>query len=150
LKVSDTSKAVVPPVVPPTVKDTKGKATALPTMDYASALSFNDDEYGLDYDPIEDAAQEAKATCSKTAELVSAILNGIVPTHAVGPSGSNSVEGRVPDLRPASNAEFQLALRALEQAHAENNVHKGNLLLSIRQYISACHRTDTASRTTVQ
>jgi hypothetical protein len=147
LKVSDTSKTVVPP----TPKDLKGKATtAVPTMDYGSALLFDNDKYGSDYDTIEDAAEEAKATTSKMAELVSAILNGNVPTHAVGPSGSNSVEGRVPDLRPALNAEFQLALRALEQAHAKSNVHKGNLLLSIRQYISACHRTNTASRMAVQ
>jgi hypothetical protein len=150
LKVSDTSKTVVPPVVPPTPKDSKGKATALPTMDYGSTLLLDDDEYGLDYDPIEDAAEEANTTTSKMAELVSAILNGNVPTHTVGPSGSNSVEGRVPDLHPALNAEFQLTLHALEQAHAESNVHKGNLLLSIRQYISACHRTNTASWMTVQ
>ena len=68
-----------------------------------------------------------------------------MPTHSVGPTGSNSVEGRVPDICPASNAEFQLALHALEQAHAENNVYKNNLLLLIWQYISACHKAERKS-----
>jgi hypothetical protein len=68
-----------------------------------------------------------------------------VPTHTVGPAGSNSVEGRVPDICPASNAEFQLALRTLEQAHAKNNVYKNNLLLSIQQYISTCHKAEHKS-----
>ncbi|KIM88524.1 hypothetical protein PILCRDRAFT_2752 [Piloderma croceum F 1598] len=119
-------------------------------MDYKALLAYDDDKYGSDFDPTKNAAEEAKAVDSPTGRLVIAILNGTVPTRAVGPSGSNSVEGRVLDLHPALNAEFQLALRALEQAHAERNVHKGNLLLSIRQYISNCHRTDTASRTTIQ
>jgi len=111
-------------------------------MDYEVSLAYDDDEFGSDWDPTEDAAEEAKAVDSATGRLVVAILNGTVPTHAVGPSGSNSVEGRVPDIRPASNAEFQLMLCALEQAHAENNVHKGNLLSSIRQYISTCHKAN--------
>jgi hypothetical protein len=108
-------------------------------MDYAALLAFDDDEFDSDFNPTENAAEEVKAIDSATGRLVVAILNGTVPTHAIGPSGSNSVEGRVPDIRPASNAEFQLVL---EQAHTENNVHKGNLLLSIRQYISNCHRAN--------
>ncbi|KIM75040.1 hypothetical protein PILCRDRAFT_13977 [Piloderma croceum F 1598] len=119
LKVTNAPQAVAPPVVSPTPKPSKGKAVALPTMDYEVSLAYDDDKYGSDFYPTENAAEEAKA-------------------------------GRVLDLRPASNAEFQLALRALEQAHAERNVHKGNLLLAIWQYISNCHKTDTASRTTVQ
>ncbi|KIM88695.1 hypothetical protein PILCRDRAFT_2889 [Piloderma croceum F 1598] len=150
LKVTNAPQAVAPPVVSPTPKPSKGKAVALPTMDYEVSLAYDDDEYGSDFNPTENAAEEAKAVDSPTGRLVVAILNGTVPTCAVGPSGSNSVEGRVPDLCPALNAEFQVTLHALEQAHAERNVHKGNLLLLIRQYISNCHRTDTASRTTVQ
>ncbi|KIM82403.1 hypothetical protein PILCRDRAFT_7804 [Piloderma croceum F 1598] len=150
LKVTNTPQAVAPPVVSPTPKPSKGKAIALPTMDYEVLLAYDDNEYGSDFDPTENAAEEAKAVDSPTGRLVVAILNGTVPTCAVGPSGSNSVEGRVPDLCPASNAEFQLALHALKQAHAERNVHKGNLLLSIQQYISNCHRTDTTSQMTVQ
>jgi hypothetical protein len=76
-------------------------------------------------------------------QLVVAILNGTVPAHAVGPSGSNSVEGRVPDICAALNTEFQLVLHALEQAHTKNNVHKGNLLSLIWQYISTCHKANT-------
>src|SRR5258705_237694 len=114
-------------------------------MDYATALSYDDNEYNTDYDPVKDKAAEAKATDSACARLVVAILKWTVPTHSIGPAGSNSVEGRVPDIRPASNAEFQLALRALEQAHAENNVYKNNLLLSIWQYISTCHKAERKS-----
>jgi hypothetical protein len=69
-------------------------------------------------------------------------LNGSVPNNTVGPSGSNSVEGRVPEIRPASMAEFHLATHALEQAHAEDNVYKSNLLSSIRHYISTCHKAN--------
>jgi hypothetical protein len=139
-KASNDKAPALPPAVPPTANKSKGKAPALPTMDYEASLAYDDDEWGSDSDPTEDAADEAKAVNSKTGQLIVAILNGSVPTRAVGPSGSNSVEGRVPDIRPASNAEFRLALRALEQAHAENNVYKGNLLSSIRQYISTCHK----------
>ncbi|KIM72770.1 hypothetical protein PILCRDRAFT_15832 [Piloderma croceum F 1598] len=121
LKVTNAPQAVAPPVVSPTPKPSKGKAVALPTMDYEVSLAYDDDKYGSDFDPTENAAEEAKAVDSPTGRLVVAILNGTVPTRAVGPSGSNSVEGRVPDLHPASNAEFQLALRALEQAHTERN-----------------------------
>jgi hypothetical protein len=146
LKVTDAPKGVVPPVIPPAVTASKGKASALPTMDYKVSLAYDNDEWGSDSDPTEDAADEAKAVNSKTGQLVVAILNGSVPTHSVGPSGSNSVEGRVPDIRPALNAEFRLALRALDQAHVENNVYKGNLLSSIQQYISTCHKTTSKSK----
>jgi hypothetical protein len=93
LKVTDAPKGVVPPVIPPAVKASKGKAPALPTMDYDVSLAYDDDEWGSDSDPTEDAADEAKAVNSKTGQLVVTILNGSVPTHSVGPSGSNSVEG---------------------------------------------------------
>jgi hypothetical protein len=148
LEVTDAPKGVVPPVIPPAVKASKGKAPALPTMDYDVLLAYDDDKWGSDSDPTKDGAEEAKAVNSKTGQLVITILNGSVPTHSVGPSGSNSVEGRVPDIHPASNAEFRLMLCMLEQAHDENNVHKGNLLSSIRQYISTCHKA--ASKTKVQ
>ncbi|KIM71211.1 hypothetical protein PILCRDRAFT_17272 [Piloderma croceum F 1598] len=115
-----------------------------------ASLAYDNDEYHSDFNPTENAAEEAKAVDSAMGRLVIAILNGTVPTHAVGPSWSNSVEGRVPDLCPALNAEFQLALHALEQAYTERNVHKGNLLSSIRQYISNCHKTNTASWMTIQ
>jgi len=145
LNVVDSPQTVAPPVAPSATAAAKGKATALPTMDYDNALSYDDDEYDTDYDPAEAEAAEAKAADSACARLVVAILNGTVPTHAVGPAGSNSVEGRVPDIRPASDAEFRLALRALEQAHAENNAYKNNLLSSIRQYVSACHKAEHKS-----
>ena len=119
---------------------------ALPTMNYEASLAYDDDEWGSDSDPTEDAADEAKAVNSKTGQLVVAILNGSVPTHSVGPSGSNSVEGRVLDIRLALKAEFRLALRMLDQAHDENNVYKGNLLSSIRRYISTCHKTASKSK----
>jgi hypothetical protein len=117
-------------------------------MDYEASLAYDNDEWGSDSNPTEDATEEAKAINSKMGQLVIAILNSSVPTHSVGPSGSNSVEGSVPDICQALNAEFQLMLRALDQAHIENNVYKGNLLSLIRQYISTCQKT--ASKTKVQ
>ncbi|KIM72368.1 hypothetical protein PILCRDRAFT_16191 [Piloderma croceum F 1598] len=128
----------------------KGKAVALPTINYKTSLTYNDNKYNNNFNPTKNPTKKTKTIDSTTGRLIVTILNGTVPTCAIGPSGSNSVEGRVPDLHPASNAEFQLTLCALEQAHAERNVHKGSLLLSIWQYISNCHRTNTASRTTVQ
>jgi len=138
LKVSNTSKAVVPP----TMHDSKGKAPALPPMDYKSVLSYDDDEYDKDYNPIKEQAAEAEALTSATGQLVSVILNGSVPTNTVGPSGSNSVERRVLEICPASMAEFHLTTRALEQAHAKDNAYKSNLLLLIRHYISMCHKVN--------
>ncbi|KIM74950.1 hypothetical protein PILCRDRAFT_14013 [Piloderma croceum F 1598] len=133
LKVSSAPQRVVPPMVSPTPKALKGKAT-----DYEASLAYNDDKYGSNFNPTKNAAEEAKAVDSTTGQLIVAILNGTVPTHTVGPSGSNSVEGRVLDLCRASNAEFQLTL---EQAHTERNVHKGNLLLLILQTNPLAHVT---------
>jgi len=138
---TSTPQTVVPPTASSLSTVAKGKATALPTMDYANVLLYDDNEYDTDYNLV----KEAKAMDSACARLVVAILNGTIPTHTVGPTGSNSVEGRVPDICPASNAEFQLAMHMLEQAHAEGNVYKYNLLLLIQQYISACHKAECKS-----
>ncbi|KIM83094.1 hypothetical protein PILCRDRAFT_7508 [Piloderma croceum F 1598] len=66
LKVTNVPQAVAPPMVSPTPKPLKGKAVALPTMDYEVSLAYDDDEYGSDFDPTENAAEEAKAIDSPT------------------------------------------------------------------------------------
>jgi hypothetical protein len=58
---------MAPPVVPPTTKASKGKTTALPSMNYESVLLYDNDECGSEYDLIKDASEEAKATTSKMA-----------------------------------------------------------------------------------
>jgi hypothetical protein len=72
-------------------------------MDYEASLAYDDDEYGSDSDPTKNTVEEAKAVDSMMGQLVVVILNGSVPTHAIGTSGSNFVEGRVPDICPALN-----------------------------------------------
>jgi len=66
LNVVDSPQTVGPPTASSAVA--KGKATALPTMDYVAALLYNDNEYNMDYGPVKDEAAEAKAmdsTCAR-------------------------------------------------------------------------------------
>jgi hypothetical protein len=84
LNVVNSLQTVAPHTAPSLTAATKGKATALPTMDYANTLSYNDDEYDSDYGPVEEEPAEAKAMDSACARLIVAILNGTVPTHTAG------------------------------------------------------------------
>ena len=66
-----------------------------------------------------------------------------------GASGSSSVPGRV-DITPTSSAEFDLATRALEDAHNEGNPRVGELIAAIRRYVNNCQYTPAAQRTSAQ
>ena len=74
---------------------------------------------------------------------------GTTLSSSTGASGSSSVLGRV-DITPTSSAEFDLATRALEDAHNEGNPHIGKLMAAICRYVNTCQFTPAAKRTSAQ
>ena len=94
----------------------------------------------------DNCAQDATVTVTQQAH---AILTGTTLSSSNGASGSSSVPGRV-DITPMSSLEFDLATRALEDAHNKGNPHVSELIAAIRCYVNNCQYTLVAQQTSAQ